>query len=56
MPADHFLTEEQAASFGQYVGDPSLIEQDRFFHLDTSDLQRIDEHRGEHNRLGSRFS
>ena len=52
MPADHFLTEEQASSFGQYVGDPSLIEQDKFFYLDASDLQRIDDHRGEHNRLG----
>lgn len=52
MPADHFLTEEQASSFGRYVGDPSLTEQDQFFYLDAADLQRIDEHRGEHNRLG----
>ncbi len=52
MPADHFLTEEQASLSGQYVGDPSLTEQDQFCYLDAADLQRIDEHRGEHNRLG----
>ncbi|WP_026554682.1 Tn3 family transposase [Arthrobacter sp. 35W] len=52
MPADHFLTEDQAGAFGRFVGDPSRAELDQFFYLDAADLERIAEHRGEHNRLG----
>lgn len=52
MPADHFLTEEQAAVFGRFVGEPSRAELEQYFYLDAADRGRIAEHRGNHNRLG----
>ena len=51
MPVE-FLSDEQAAAFGRFQGEPSRAELERFFFLDDADLERIAGHRGDHNRLG----
>ncbi len=38
--------------FGRFVGELSRAELEQFFYLDEADLERIAEHRGDHNRLG----
>jgi hypothetical protein len=48
-----FLTEEQKAQYGQYVGEPDEFQLARYFHLDKTDLSFIAERRGNQNKLGS---
>jgi hypothetical protein len=47
-----FLTEDQAAAYGRFGGEPSRAELERFFFLDDSDRGRVEKRRGEHNQLG----
>ncbi|MBF0548251.1 MAG: Tn3 family transposase, partial [Candidatus Riflebacteria bacterium] len=51
MPVQ-FLTSEQHAKFGRYVGDPNNDELTRYFYLDDADHAVIEGKRGDHNRLG----
>jgi len=47
-----FLSDEQAAAFGQYSGEPPRSEIERFFYLDDAARDLIGLRRGAHNRLG----
>jgi hypothetical protein len=47
-----FLSDDQVASFGQFVREPSRAELERFFFLDDADRVVVARRRGEHNRLG----
>lgn len=51
MPVD-FLSDDEAASFGRFLGDPSQADLDRSFFLDDADRALISVRRGDHNRLG----
>lgn len=51
VPVD-FLSDEQAAGFGRFVGEPSREDLERFFYLDDADQELIGRRRGEHSQLG----
>jgi hypothetical protein len=47
-----FLSDEEAAAYGRFIGPPSREELERSFFLDDADRTLIAPHRGDHNRLG----
>jgi hypothetical protein len=51
MPVD-FLSDGEAARYGQYCGPPSQVELEKVFFLDDADKKLIKACRGPHNRLG----
>jgi hypothetical protein len=51
MPVE-FLTDDEAAAYGQYAGPPIQEDLDRVFFLDGDDLELVGRHRGEHMRAG----
>ncbi len=51
MPVE-FLSDEQAAAYGRFAGDPSHAELERFFFLDDADRLRVKLRRGDHTRVG----
>ncbi|MGJ6969054.1 DUF4158 domain-containing protein [Streptosporangium sp. G11] len=51
MPVD-FLSDGEAARYGQYCGPPSQVEMGKVFFLDDADKKLIKACRGPHNRLG----
>ena len=51
MPIE-FLRAEQEQAYGRYVGPPSTQQLSRYFHLDDADVERLNQRRGAHNKLG----
>jgi hypothetical protein len=47
-----FLSDDQVATYGRFLGEPTRAELERFFFLDDVDRDLVAKHRGEHNRLG----
>jgi TnpA family transposase len=50
--AVEFLSDEQAARYGAFVGVPSRTELERYFFLDDTDREAVQAKRRAHNRLG----
>ncbi len=50
--AIEFLSDDQVAAYGRFVGPPERAELERFFFLDDADRALIGKRRGDHNRLG----
>ncbi|SRR5260370_27123278 len=51
MPVE-FLTDDEAAAYGRYVGAPSQADLERVFFLDDDDRALVDLRRGEHMKAG----
>lgn len=51
MPVE-FLTEEQQLSYGRYAGNPTSAQLERYFYLDDSEKNLVNQRRGNYNRLG----
>lgn len=51
MPVE-FLTDDEVAGYGRYVGAPSRLELERLFFLDDEDKSLVRRHRGDHMQLG----
>ncbi len=51
MPVE-FLTDDEAAAYGRYVGDPSQADLERVFFLDDEDMDLVNQHRGDHMKVG----
>ena len=47
-----FLSDDQVAAYGRFVGPPERTELERFFFLDDADRALVVRRRGDHNRLG----
>jgi Domain of unknown function (DUF4158) len=50
--AIEFLSDDQVAAYGRFVGPAERAELERFFFLDDADRVLIGKRRGDHNRLG----
>jgi hypothetical protein len=50
--AMEFLSDDQVAAYGRFVGPPERAELERFFFLDDADRALVGKRRGDHNRLG----
>ncbi len=51
MPVD-FLNSEQKACYGNFSGEPNEVQLARYFHLDETDIDFINNRRGDQNRFG----
>ncbi len=51
MPVE-FLSDEQVAAYGSFVGEPVLAEVERFFYLDDGDRDLVAKRRSDSHRLG----
>ena len=55
MPVE-FLTDDEAAAYGQYAEDLSKADPERVLLPDDEDMDLVRQHRGDHMKLGSFFS
>jgi TnpA family transposase len=51
MPVE-FLSDEQVAAYGRFVGPPTRTQLERSFLLNDADRELVDERRRDHTRLG----